>query len=74
MVPKIQEKNTKLVRIGSIVGENGVLPISRSTWLNGVRSGVYPQSIKLGPNITAWRWSDIEDLIENGISDGGSPS
>jgi len=40
-------------------------PVSRSTWLEGVRSGRYPKPVKLGPRTTAWRVSDIRDLLEN---------
>ncbi len=32
-----------------------ILPIGRSTWWEGVRSGVYPEPIKLGPRTTCWR-------------------
>lgn len=61
----------KLVRISSIIGDAGVLPISRSSWWLGIKKGYYPTPIKLGPNITAWRWSEIQSLIENGVSEGG---
>lgn len=40
-----------------------VFPVSRSTFLAGVKSGRYPPSIKLGPRTTAWRVSDIRKLI-----------
>ncbi|WP_153146454.1 AlpA family transcriptional regulator [Dechloromonas sp. H13] len=43
----------------------GVVPFSRCTWWNGVRSGKYPQPVKLGPNITAWRVEDIRALIDS---------
>jgi len=42
-----------------------VIPISKSTWWAGVRSGRYPQpSRALGARITAWRAEDIRALIE----------
>ena len=59
--------NPKLVRERDIVRPHGILPISRSTWHAGVASGRYPQPIKLGPKITAWRLEDIEKLIEQGV-------
>ena len=40
-----------------------VIPISRSQWLKGVKEGIYPQPVKLGPRITAWRVEDIRKLI-----------
>lgn len=52
------------VRLSSIIGPKGPIPISRSTWWYGVRSGRFPKPVKLGPRTTAWRASDIEALIE----------
>ena len=39
-------------------------PVSPATWWAGVKSGRFPKSVKLGPNITAWRVEDIRALIE----------
>ena len=42
-----------------------VIPISKSTWWEGVRTGRYPQPVRtLGLRITAWRVEDIRVLIE----------
>lgn len=41
-----------------------LIPVSKSTWWVGVRTGRYPQPVKLGPRITAWRVEDIRALIE----------
>jgi prophage regulatory protein len=41
-----------------------IIPVSRSSWLAGVKSGKYPKPVKLGERMTAWRVSDIRDLIE----------
>lgn len=43
----------------------GVYPVSKSTWWAGVRAGRYPQPVKLGERITAWRVEDIRALIED---------
>lgn len=57
------------VRLSQIIGNraNGIppiVPVSRSTWWEGVRTGRYPQPVRtLGPRITAWRASDIRALI-----------
>jgi len=40
-----------------------LLPVSRSTWLNGVKSGKFPQPIKHGKCVF-WRASDILNLLE----------
>jgi len=41
-----------------------VYPVSKTTWWAGVKSGRYPQPVKLGPKTTAWRVSDIVRLID----------
>lgn len=41
------------------------IPISKSSWWSGVKSGRYPQPVKLGPRTTAWRVEDIRKLIAN---------
>lgn len=42
-----------------------LIPVSKSTWWAGVRSGRYPQPTRaLGERVTAWRAEDIRALIE----------
>lgn len=42
-----------------------IVPVSKSTWWAGVRSGRYPQPTRaLGERITAWRVEDVIALIE----------
>ena len=55
--------STGFVRLGAIIGPGRPIPVSKSTWWEGVRSGRYPRPVKLGPRITAWRVEDIEALI-----------
>ena len=57
---------TNLLRLNQILAPQGPIPISRSTWWAGVKIGRYPQPIKLGPRVTVWRASDIEDLVAKG--------
>ncbi len=40
-----------------------LVPISRSAWLAGVRSGKYPISIRISDNTVAWRVRDIVKLL-----------
>ena len=43
-----------------------VIPVSKSTWWAGVKSGRYPQPVRtLGRRITAWRVEDIRTLIQH---------
>lgn len=62
---------TGYVRLRQIIGDRtatppipALIPISKSSWWSGVKSGRYPAPIKLGPNTTAWRIEDIRALIE----------
>jgi prophage regulatory protein len=57
---------TGFVRLASILAPSGPIPVCKSTWWAGVKSGRYPKSVKLGPRITAWRVEDIRALIETG--------
>lgn len=46
-------------------GDPPIIPVSRSTWWAGVKSGRYPKpSHALGARITAWHVDDIRALIE----------
>jgi predicted DNA-binding transcriptional regulator AlpA len=40
-----------------------IIPICKSTWWNKVKSGEFPQPVKLGERTTAWRVEDIRELI-----------
>ena len=42
-----------------------VIPVGRSTWWAGVRSGRFPQPVKLGPRTTAWRVDDIREFVSS---------
>lgn len=41
-----------------------LIPICRSSFLNGVKSGKYPKPFKLGERTTAWKVEDIKALVE----------
>lgn len=42
-----------------------LIPVSRSTWWAGVKSGRYPRpTYTLGERITAWRVEDIRQLLD----------
>ena len=56
---------TGFLRLSSILAPQGPIPVSKSTWWEGVRTGRYPKPVKLGPRITAWRVEDIRRLIDS---------
>jgi prophage regulatory protein len=55
---------TGFLRLPSILAPRGPIPVSKSTWWAGVKSGRFPKPVKLGPRITTWRVEDIRALIE----------
>ena len=40
-----------------------IIPVGKTTWWNGVKSGRFPKPVKLGVRITAWKAEDIKNLI-----------
>ncbi len=66
-----QLPETGYLRLQQIIGNPkaeppvpAIIPVSKSTWWAGVKTGRYPQPVRtLGPRITAWRVEDIRDLI-----------
>lgn len=59
------------VRLSRILAPTGPIPVSKSTWWEGVRTGRFPKPVKLGPRITAWRVEDIRALIAHGVGHFG---
>lgn len=65
---------TGFLRLTQIIGNPNsdppvppLIPVSKSTWWEGVRKGRYPAPTKvLGPRISAWRVEEIRALIESG--------
>lgn len=56
--------NTGFVRLPAVLK---VIPVGKSTWWAGVKSGRYPKPVRLGGAKTravAWRAEDIHALIK----------
>lgn len=41
-----------------------VIPLGKTCWWEGVKSGRFPKPVKLSARCTAWRAEDIRDLIK----------
>jgi len=59
---------TGFLRLSQILGDPAkgippIIPVKKSCWWQGVKAGRYPQPVKLGPRVTAWRVEDIRALI-----------
>ncbi|CAK7042508.1 MAG: hypothetical protein DESF_01777 [Desulfovibrio sp.] len=40
------------------------VPISKSAWWEGCKTGRFPKPVKLGPRTTVWRAEEIVEFIE----------
>jgi predicted DNA-binding transcriptional regulator AlpA len=40
------------------------VPISKSAWWEGCKTGRFPKPVKLGPRTTAWKAEDIAALVK----------
>lgn len=52
--------STGFLRLPQILA---IIPISKSAWWEGCRTGRFPKPIKLGPRTTVWRAEDIAAFI-----------
>ena len=41
-----------------------IVPISKSAWWEGCKTGRFPKPVKLGPRTTAWKAEDIAALVK----------
>jgi prophage regulatory protein len=64
--------STGFLRLPSIIGDEkadppkpALIPISKSSWWAGVKSGRYPAPVKLSSRTTAWKVEDIRALIDS---------
>ena len=53
--------NNALLRLPQVLA---LIPVSRSAWWAGCKSGRYPKPVKLGPRTTAWGAADIAARLE----------
>jgi prophage regulatory protein len=65
-----QLPETGFLRLSQIIGNPDakhpippIIPIKKSCWWEGVKSGRFPKPVKLGPRVTMWRVEDIKALI-----------
>jgi prophage regulatory protein len=68
-----QLPQTGYLRLSQIIGKSkanppipAIIPIGKTSWWQGVRTGRFPKPIKLGPRTTVWRVEDILALVKQG--------
>jgi len=63
-IPELKNlPETGLLRVNQILR---FIPVSRSSWWQGVKTGRFPKPFKLGERTTVWKVSDILALINEG--------
>ena len=65
-----QLPETGFLRLKQIIGDPKtgappIIPIKKTAWWSGVKQGRFPQPVKFGQRVTAWRVEDIRALIES---------
>ncbi|WP_434718125.1 AlpA family phage regulatory protein [Paraburkholderia sp. A1BS-2L] len=61
----MQTEHDSLLRLPEVLA---LIPVSRATWYAGIKTGRYPQPVSLGPRCSAWRASDIQRLVSQGVA------
>lgn len=68
---RVSLPETGFLRLPQIIGNPdadpptpAIIPVGKSTWWAGVKSGRYPQPVKLSPRCTAWRVEDVRALVD----------
>lgn len=59
--------NEGLVKVKDVLK---VIPVGKSSWWSGVKSGRFPKPIKLSTRNVAWDVVDIRKLLQEMISKG----
>ena len=67
-----QLPETGFLRLPQIIGDPKaeppippIIPVKKSCWWDGVKSGRFPKPVKLGPRVTAWPVEAIRALVES---------
>lgn len=67
----VQLPETGYLRLKQIIGDSkakppipAIIPVSKSSWYAGVKSGIYPKPVKLSLRSSAWKVESIRKLIE----------
>ena len=58
----INNNQTGFLRLKEVLK---LIPVGKTTWYNGIKSGIYPKPIKISRRLTAWKALDIYSFIES---------
>ena len=60
-----------LVRLRQIISPDGPIPVGKSTWWKGCKTGLFPAPIKLGTGVTVWRAEEVRSLFDPAYANSG---
>lgn len=65
--------STGYLRLSQIIGNKkknipALIPVGKTSWWAGVKSGRYPRPIKLAPRTCVWRVEDIFAIFKQNVS------
>ncbi|WP_457443978.1 helix-turn-helix transcriptional regulator [Roseateles sp. P5_E4] len=65
--------NPVFLRLSDLCGrrnppQKGMLPFSANTIWRKVRNGTFPKPMKLGPNVTAWLFADVQAWVDECVA------
>ena len=52
------------LRLHDIIGPGGLIPVSKSTWYQGIKDSIFPRGVKLTKRTTGWPAQEIFDLVD----------
>jgi predicted DNA-binding transcriptional regulator AlpA len=56
----MNEESTRLMRLQEVLR---IIPVSKASWYNGMKSGRYPRPVQLSVRTVAWKLEDIDALL-----------
>ena len=63
MIATQNQSHEILLRLKTVLS---MIPVSKSSWWDGIKKGRFPKPVRLGPKTPAWKESDILALIKTG--------
>ena len=59
----------RFYRLRDIIGDRKagippIIPVCRTSWYAGIKEGRYPKPVKLTERTSAWRSTDIDELVQ----------
>jgi prophage regulatory protein len=59
-VDSTSDSGLRLLRLRDVLK---IIPVSKSAWFAGIKTGRYPKGRPLSPGVTVWRSDEIERLV-----------